>query len=324
MRPIVSDQNSLRNPLNELMGTQAHVRLLRVLANEVDGPLSASDAAEYAGLTVPGAHKALKRLFQSGFVVRVGGGRKHQYELRRSDELVMAVARLFESEKERYETLLSGIKDKIEKLVPYVRAAWIPEFPNKFGDPMMVGVLHETKHLANYIQRLQKQLYQVERDFDLTIEVNGYTKADLPNLQADKVTPLYGVLPFPDRYSRQMYATPLTHEEKDQQMLQLSRKLAEAIERDTSLVRRAKEHVQRMLKSDHGPATKDIQEWRDILRTYSIRRLSRFLTSSSQRANRLRQSNPLFAILNPEERIRLLNGLGGKAYHTAAGLRGGG
>ena len=107
-------------------------------------------------------------------------------------------------------------------------------------------------------------------------------------------------------------------------MLQLSRKLAEAIERDTSLVRRAKEHVQRMLKSDHGPATKDIQEWRDILRTYSIRRLSRFLTSSSQRANRLRQSNPLFAILNPEERIRLLNGLGGKAYHTAAGLRGGG
>ena len=311
MRPIVSDQNSLRNPLNEFLGTQAHVRLLRVLANEVDGPLSASDAAEYAGLTVPGAHKALKRLLQSGFVVRVGGGRKHLYELRRSDKLVMAVVRLFQSERDRYETLFSAIKDKIEKLVPYVRAAWIQEFPNKFGDPMIVGVIHETKHLTDYIPRLQKQLYRVERDFDLTIEVNGYTKADLPDLEAHKLTPLYGVLPFADKYSREMYATPLTHEEKDQQMLELARRLAEAIERDTSLVRRAKEHVQRMLKSDHGPATKDIEAWRDILKTYSIRRLSRFLTSTSQRAHRLRQSNPFFAILNPEERSRLLNGPGG-------------
>jgi len=311
MRPIVSDQNSLRNPLNELLGTEARVRLLRVLANEVDGPLAVPDAAERAGLTIPGTHKALKRLHQSGFVVRVGGGRKHQYELRRSDKLVKAVLKLFQSEKERYEDLLSAIKDKIEKLVPYARAAWIQEFPSEFGDQMIMGILHETKHLSDYIHRLRKQLHQVERDFDLTIEVNGYTKADLPNLEADKVTPLYGFLPFPDKYSRVMYATPLTHEEKDQRMLELSRKLAEAIEHDTSLVRRAKEHVQRMLRKDHGSATKDIEEWRDILESYSIRRLSRFLTTTSERANRLRQGNPLFAILNSDERSRLLNGLGG-------------
>jgi len=311
MRPIVSYQNLLRNPLNELLGTQAHVRLLRVLANKVDGPLTASDAAEHAGLTVPGAHKALKRLLQSGFVVRVGGGRKHQYELRHSDKLVRAVTKLFQSEKERYETLLGAIKDAIEKLVPYAHAAWIQDFPIEFGDPMILGVLHETKRLTDYIQRLQRQIYQIEQDFDLTIEVSGYTKADLPNLAADKVTPLYGVLPFPDEYSRQMYATPLTHEEKDLQMQKVSRKLATAIQRDTSLVLRAKGHVQRILKSDQGSATKDIEEWRDILESYSIRRLSQFLISTSQRANRLRQSNPLFAILNSEERNRLLKGLGG-------------
>jgi len=311
MRPIVSDQNSLRNPLNDLLGTQAQVRLLRVLANEVDGPLTTPNAAEHAGLTIPGAHKALKRLVQSGFVVRVGGGRKHQYELCRSDKLVSAIAELFQSEKERYEDLLSAIKDKLEKLVPYARAAWIQDFPDEFGDSMILGVLHETKHLSGYIQRLQKQLNQVGRDFDLTIEVNGYTKADLPDLKADKVTPLYGVLPFPDEYSREMYATPLTHEQKDQQMLELSRKLAKAIDLDTSLVRRAKEHVQRILKGDHGSATKDIEEWRDILESYSIRRLSQFLISTSQRAYRLRQSNPLFAILTNEERRRLLKGLGG-------------
>jgi predicted transcriptional regulator len=311
MRPIASEQNSLRNPLNEILGTGAHVRLLRILAAEADGPITASHAAERAGLTAPGAHKALKRLLQSGFVVRVGGGRKHQYELRRSDKLVRALLKLFQSEKNRYEALLSTIKKRFEKLPPYPHAAWIQELPGEFGEPLLVGVLHETRHLANYIYHLRKELNQVERDFDLTIEVNGYTKADVPGLEVEKVAPLYGVLPFRDKHSRQMHAIPLTHEERDRHMLELSRKLAEAIEYDTSLVRRAKEHVQRMLKNDHGSATKDIEEWRDILESYSIRRLSHFLTSSSERANRLRQSNPFFAILSTNERNRLLSGPGG-------------
>jgi predicted transcriptional regulator len=311
MRPIVSDQNSLRNPLNELLGTEAHVRLLRVLANEVDGPLAASNAAERAGLTTPGAYKALKRLLRSGLVVRIGGGRKHLYGLRRSDKLVKAVLKLFQSEQERYETLLGAIKKRIDKLVPYPHSVWLQEFPSVFGDALLMGVLHETRQLTNYIHQLRKQLNQVERDFDLTIEVNGYTKADVPNLEADKVTPLYGALPFPDNYSREMYAKPLTHDERDQRMLELSRKLAEAIENDTSLVRRAKEHVHRMLKKDQGSATRDITEWRDILESYSIRRLSRFLTSTSERAKRLRQSNPIFAILSSDERNRLLSELGG-------------
>jgi hypothetical protein len=64
-----------------------------------------------------------------------------------------------------------------------------------------------------------------------------------------------------------------------------------------------------LIMKDHGTATKDIEEWRDILESYSIRRLSQFLTTTSERANRLRQSNPLFAILNSDERSRLLNGL---------------
>jgi hypothetical protein len=311
MRPIVSKHNSLRHPLNELLGTPAQVRLLRVLANEVDGPLTTVNAAELAGLTVPGAHKALKRLVQSGFVVRVGAGRRHQYELCRSEKLVRAIAALFQTEKERCDDLLSAIKNKLDQLVPFARAAWIQEFPNEFGDPMILGVLHETRHLSGYIQGLKKQLYQVERKFDLTIEVNGYTKADLPELEAEKVTPLYGVLPFPGEYRREMLPTPMTHGKKDQQVLKLSRRIAKAIEFDTSLVRRARELVQRMLKSDHGSATKDMEEWRDILESYSIRRLSQFLMSTSQRANRLRQSNPFFAILTMEERKRFLNGLGG-------------
>jgi hypothetical protein len=170
--------------------------------------------------------------------------------------------------------------------------------------------LHETRYLSKHIRELQTALNLVERKFDLTIEVSGYTKADIPRFGAAEVTLLYGIMPFPDRYCREMHAKPMTHKEKNQYMLELSRKLAEAIEHDISFVRRAKEHVQRMLKNDHGSATKDIKEWRDILESYSIRRLSRFLTSTSERANRLRQSSPFFAILSTDERNQLLNKLG--------------
>ena len=311
MRPVVSEQNYLRNPLNQLLGTEANVRLLRALADETDEPLTAPDIAARSGLTIQWTRKALKRLFQSGFVLRVGGGRKHQYELNRSDKLVKAVLKLFQAEKHRYEELLNSIKEEIEKLSPYPHAVWVQEFPREYGEPLVIGLLHETRCLSSYIQQLRTALNRVEPKFDLTLEVSGYTKADIPRFGGDEVTLLYGIMPFPDKYSREMHAKPLTHKEKDQYMLELSHKLAEAIENDTSLVRRAKEHVQRMLKKNHGSATKDIKEWQDILESYSIRRLSQFLTSTSERANRLRQSNPLFAILSPDERNRLLNELGG-------------
>ena len=116
MRPIVSEQAPLRYPLNELLGTRAHVRLLRVMANEVDGPLTASDIAKRTGLTLPGAQKAISRLYRSGFIARVGGGRKHQYEIRRSDRLMQITLALFRAEKDRYEDLLATIKKCYRRL----------------------------------------------------------------------------------------------------------------------------------------------------------------------------------------------------------------
>ena len=309
MRPIVFKQDPLRYPLNELFGTQAHVRLLRVMANEVDGPLTASDIAKRAGLTVPGAQKALERLFRSGFISRVGGGRKHQYEIRCSDRLIKATLDLFQAEKDRYEQLIITIKKEIKNLTPPPHAAWIKTLPKEIGGPLPLGLLHETRHLTDCIRQLRTKLNQVENDFDLTIELEGYTKADISDLKFDDVTALFGVMPSLDGPTLHQTKKPLTHREKDRRLHMLSRKLAKAIEQNASLIRRAKEHIDRLVKEDQGTATRDLMEWRDILDMYSMQRLSRFLTSSSERANRLRQSNPLFAILTLDERAQLVNDL---------------
>jgi hypothetical protein len=91
----------------------------------------------------------------------------------------------------------------------------------------------------------------------------------------------------------------------DSQLKLMSRKLADIIQQDASIVRRAKDHIDSLLMEDQGTAAGDLMEWRNILDAYPIQRLVRFVTSSSERARRLRQSNPFFAILNSEERARV-------------------
>ena len=313
MRPIASEQNPLRYPLNEILGTRAHVRLLRVMASEVEGPLTASDLAKRAGLTAPGAHKALADLLKSGFVSRVGGGRGHQYEIRRSDRLMQIILELFQAEKNRYDELLTTIKRQIENLIPPPQAAWVQSVPREMNEPLLLGLLHDSLNLNECVRQFRAALSQIEKDFDLTIELEGYTKADLPDLDTDDVTALYGFLPTPLNGTVHQGARKTgTHREKDHQLRVLSQRLADLLEKDTSLVRRAKDHLDRLFQENQGTATGDLREWQNILDTYSIQRLARFLTSSSARANRLRQSSPFFAILNATERAQLVDELGDK------------
>jgi predicted transcriptional regulator len=306
MRPIASEQDPIKYPLNELIGTRAHVRLLRVMVNEVEGPLAAADVAKRAGLTVPGAQKALGKLLRSGFISRVGGGRKHQYEIRSSDHLMQIIIEMFQAEKNRYERLRAAIKKEFDKIMPPPQAVWVKSTPKEIDDPLILGVLHEASHLAKCVRQLQSGLHTVEKDFDLTIEVEGYSKAEIPDLELGGVNVIYGVIPQLSIGSRSRQTkNVMTHREKDLQLNQFSHKLAAVLEKDVSLVRRAKDHIDRLLKENQGAAAKDLLEWRSIINTYPIRRLVKFLISASERAHRLRQSNPFFAVLTGDEQKQL-------------------
>jgi predicted transcriptional regulator len=118
------------------------------MAVEVEGPLTVSDIAKRTGLTVPGAQKSLGKLLRTGFISRVGGGRKHQYEIRRSDPLMQIAIELFQSEKNRYERLLSAIKNEIKNLRPPPHAAWIQTIPREIDESLILGLLHETLYLT--------------------------------------------------------------------------------------------------------------------------------------------------------------------------------
>lgn len=312
MRPIVFEQNPLLHPLNELLGTEAHVRLVRTLANDVDGSLTTSDAAERAGITPQGALKALKRLVQSGFVIQVGGGRKRQYALRLDDNLVQAIVKLFHAEANRYELFIEDIKNTIENSKPPPQSVWIDKFPRELNDSVVLEIIHHTPYLNNYIHELRKELNSVEQDFDITIEVLGYTKADAPSINPGKIIHLYGIPPFTNDYANNLLTGFKTHEDVDDRLLEICHSLAPIIEKDSSLVRRARKRVENLQEKDQGSAKRDIEEWHDILESYSLRRLLNFLISTSERATRLRQSCPFFAVLNESEKARLNHQLRGE------------
>ncbi len=81
---------------------------------------------------------------------------------------------------------------------------------------------------------------------------------------------------------------------------------------DGSIIGRAKQHIKLILKDKSNSATGDIEEWRDILQIYSVRRLVQFLESDEERAVRLRQSCPFLAVLSEKEKVRVSEELGGE------------
>lgn len=305
MRPIATGQDALRYPLNELLGTEAHVRILRVL-REVEGSLSIPKIADLAELTVVGARKAIDRLSQTGFIVRQGDGHQHRYTLRRNDWFADLLDDLFEAERRRYEDLLGKLRTAANRLSPPPISVWIEGGQSRPGDPLVLGLLHRARSLSDAKQQLRSALSSIESEFDVTIEINGYTQAEILDLELPHFTLLSGIPPIGKLAEDHPPAKARSHADLEERTLARSEALATLVRENPSLISRAQKHLDRLLQGEQGSARRALEEWRDILQTYSQSRLLRLMTSSSARALRLRQSSPFLAVLSAKELDRLL------------------
>ena len=295
MRPIATEQNVIRYPLNELLGTPANVRLMRLLAEEVVGPIGASEAAERTGLTVAGARRALLKLANTGFVQRLGGGRSQRFVLRESDPITNTIRELFRNESNHYRELMSGMRSVLEKL-PEIQAAWIHSPPTQVGKPIEIGILSDAKSLTYIGDQIRQRLSALERDFDLIIELRTFSRADAPEILPEETELLTGYI------DASKGSADRTHAERDDRAAKFSVAIARLLDSDPSLIRRASRHLEFLLEDDQGTASHDLREWRDILTHYSTQRIKDFLVSDTPRARRLRQSSPFFAVLDHGER----------------------
>lgn len=295
-------QSVLRYPLNELVASEANVRLLRVLSTEAEGPISAADAARRAELSLPGTTAALAKLVATGFVVRVGGGRSPRYELRCDGRLVPALAELFRAEQLRFEELTANLRDVFSSLAE-VRSAWIQRPPLEPAEPLVIHSMVEIDSVSWVKQELRSRVEPLEKDFDIVVELAFHTEADPPAEDARAEVLLAGVPPSRAETSRPRIRS---HSDLDARARRMAEGVARLLQRNPSLVRAAKTHLDRLLREGQGAAEADLLEWRRILDTYSNERLRDLLTSTSSRADRLRQSAPFFSVLSPKERDELM------------------
>ncbi len=304
MRPLSTKQNPLRYPLNELLGRESNVRILRYLAT-VSEPVGIRDISGATGITVAGVSRALVSLVKTTFVVQTGTKRQKQFSIRENDGLKPALFALFTRERIQYEELISSLRTELDPLSPAPESAWIQRSERATRNELDIGLLSGSESIDEQLRNLRKRLYEIENEFEITIEIQGYTEADRADIETENTVHLYGI---PMTVVESSGNDTISHTELDTRARIRARILAGIVEDDPSLVTSALAHIDRLGIDDSGPATRELEEWRDILSNYSKNRLLKFLVSNSPRAERLRQSSPFMAVLKENQKKEMRSG----------------
>ena len=318
MRPPSERQSALRAPLNYVLGTEANVRILRVVT-ETESPLGKTEVARRAELNASGVRRAIDDLVDQGLLEPVGTGPRQSVRLRQGHPVAPALRLLFETERGRFEQLMDGLRLAVERLQPPPSAAWI-EGPvakkvDVLGDPLVVGLLASSQHVDALASHLGRMLEDVIRQHDVLVEIRSRTVADLATAsedylaELDQAIPLLGPPPlsFHEEESggRARGRRREGHTDVDRRMLRLAQAIADRLRRDPSLVERAEKYINRRLDRASAAERKELLEWKQLLASTSLAQLCRFLVDPGERAARLRQTLPFLDVLSKDERDRL-------------------
>ena len=320
MRPTSHPQSALRHPLNHVLGTEAGVRVLRVLTL-TETPVGVTELARLASLQATGVARLCTRLEDLGVIEAVGrGSRNRQYRISPRFPFRSTLGALFAEERSRAERVLQELRAAIGGRVA-IHSAWV-EGPvargaDRPGDTLVVGVLVDPGDVEVARADLWQHLLRVQQNDDLSIELRVVTLADLKTAtkarlaELEDVVPLNGppplalVRPDASKAGSRPPALGRRHERLDERARVIAQAVAERIRRDPSLVEDARRYVETRLRSASSGERLELQEWLGILATMSVPRLRRFLVQDDARAVRLRQSLPFLNVLSDEERRTL-------------------
>jgi hypothetical protein len=294
MRPPKDEHSLLRYPLDQILGSEAAVRVLRVLLNEAAAPMGVPHIARLAGLSVPGARKALEALCVARAAERVGTAHSGQYRAKAESPFSLLLGQLFEQEEQEYLALVDALRDAVA--IPEVRHAWMTER----GTAIELVVVVDAADIGSIGPTLRTRVLPAEKQHDLIVEIALYTRADVPAVPADAIE-LWG---FDASLAAGVAEGMLVREDPAGRFAMVFA-LAELVRSDPTLIRRALQHVTRLLAEGQGTANADLAEWKQLLEAYSAKRLADLLVSNSERAQRLWRSAPFSAVLTPEERERV-------------------
>ena len=316
-------QSTVRTPLNRILATETHVRILRALTRS-DQPLSAADLAESAQRQIAGVRRASADLVDTGIVEPMGAQRNRLYRLRDAHPLARGLRSLFREESDRLPRMVAAIGEAARQLDPPPIAVWM-QGPAVTGTDreehhLVIGLLAGATEIDRLADRLREELGEVETTEDVTIEIRAFTRADLLTLapgeheELANTAPIVGLPPSMLNDTRRKLPPrrppARSHAELDARSIAIASLIAEKLARDPALIGRAQRWVANRMLRASPQESRELQEWEHVLRTTSLPRLQRLLVDRGPWATRLRQTLPFAEVLTPAERDRILGGSG--------------
>lgn len=311
-------QNPLRTPLNGILGTEANVRLLRVLANATT-PVASGELARRAQLGRTTIYPALEALELKGIVEFVGAGARKQAQLRGDHPLARPLVELFAAEEGRVEGLVQSLRDLLQGLVTQPVSAWVEGLGITEGhgsETVPLWVVAEPRAIASLTSALAAGAGPIERRHGVHLDIHGLTRSELeqqPRARLRALTNailLAGVPPMAllrrEAGRGRRGAAVKEHDEHDNRSRRLAVAIAAKLKWDPSLVRVARNHIEARSKQASARERQELAEWLRLLDTMSPGQLQRFLLGEDEKATRLRQSLPALNLLTPAERDAVL------------------
>lgn len=319
-----------------MLGTEANVRLLRVLAL-AGTPLTAAELAQRAGLGRTGVYPALAALETTGIIEYVGVGAQRQVRFRAEHPLSGAIETLFRAEGDRLDALVVQLRSVFHSLASrHVLSAWLdgtaftdratPE-PQLNEDLLTCYVVAEAKPLSDVIKEVQSQVPKIERRFDVSLDVVGMTRSEIstrlsPEAFRDPVllagVPPMALLDDEETKSARQLRKRIVHSDHDDSARRLAQAIALRLQRDPSRKDVARAHIQKRMRLASKQEQAELKEWLRLL-SLSPAVLQRFLLDPGPRATRLRQSLPAIGLLTPRERDAVLKARSEKEIKAVIG-----
>jgi len=280
--------------------------------------MSHSELAEQTGLSLPGVHKVIPRLIETGIIEYLGLQGQQYVQLRDDHPLTDTIKHLFNNEKEYFDSLLNELKNQIKSLDKQPKSVWIfgkvAQGTDEYGDPIQIALLGKIKSVDSLTENFREELYHsgIEHNYDVTIDLRGITKADLetkPNLMEGKIILLYGVYPksYLENFTESGAQKGKKHSDFDARSLSDAEIWTKLLKKYPEIISKTLNYLENRIPQIASGEKKELREWKHILESMSFQRLKKFLESDSERSVRLRQSLPFWEVLNERERSELMN-----------------
>lgn len=295
MRPPAQSQNPVKTPLNDILGSEGNVRVLRILTAG-KAAVGRADVARMARLNPSGVRRILDRLADLGLVEIVGSGKNQAVSLRDRHPMAESLRSLFSAETDVYNRIVTTARAVISDQSPFPQAVWIENSINSSPGTVDIGVLGSPENIDRLVASIEQQFRTIENRLATHFVVHGYADADLlvnALKQFDRledITLLSGWIPIQWRMNG---GGPIrTHRDLDKRARMIGEIIADQLPSNYSLIERAIEWIDHRLQPAGDRDYSDLREWRQILTELSVRQIQAFLKEDSERATRLRQSLP--------------------------------